>query len=160
MRRRTRCPRLWRPIVAHIPTTLAATGEAPAAAARDGPLMVPTAPETTAPGTIRPTCRSLPPSLDLRVHIRTDPAEHDCHRSANAVGCNHPPGFKSPILRFLSSAYTRRFFAGRPLLSAFQAPCVTPAWPWPRSGRASLSFITRATARASVVPWLRAGSAP
>ena len=47
-------------------------------------------------------------------------------RTANAVGCNHPPGFKSPILRLLSSGYTRRFITGRPLLSAFLAPCVAP----------------------------------
>ena len=24
---------------------------------------------------------------------------HGCNDTANAVGCNHPPGFKSPILR-------------------------------------------------------------
>ena len=27
------------------------------------------------------------------------PSRHERKSTANAVGCNHPPGFKSPILR-------------------------------------------------------------
>ena len=52
-------------------------------------------------------------------------------RAANAVGCNHPPGFKSPILRFLSSGSALTFIAGRPLFRAFRASCVAMAVCWP-----------------------------
>ena len=83
-------------------------------------------------------------------------AHHD--RAANAVGLYGPPGFKSPILRFLSSGFTRALIAGKPLLRAFQAPCVAPAWPWPSSGLTSISLLTCATAQASVMPGLRSGS--
>jgi hypothetical protein len=55
-------------------------------------------------------------------------------RTANAVGLYGPPGFKSPILRFLSSGSTLTFIAGRPLFRAFQAPCVASAWPRPICG--------------------------
>jgi hypothetical protein len=55
-------------------------------------------------------------------------------RTANAVGLYGPPGFKSPILRLLSSGSTRRFAPGVPLLSAFRTPCVAIAWPSRPSG--------------------------
>ena len=84
-------------------------------------------------------------------------AHHD--RAANAVGCNDPPGFKSPILRFLSSGFTRSFFAGRPLLPAFRAPCVALAWPRPSSGRGFyLIPHPRSTRGPQLVPGVRAGS--
>jgi len=78
-------------------------------------------------------------------------------RTANAVGCNHPPGFKSPILRLLSSGFTRRFITGRPLLSAFLAPCAHNARTRPTSGLTSNSLRTCATALASVMPGFRSG---
>ena len=69
------------------------------------------------------------------------------------LGCNHPPGFKSPILRFLSSGFTRTFIAGRPLL---------PIYPWHRArtmrarGRLLVWFLshslTCAAAQAAVMP--------
>ena len=90
--------------------------------------------------------------------VQLEPIGTTPPRAANAVGCNHPPGFKSPILRLLSSGFTRSFFAGSPLLSAFRAPCVALAWPRPSSGRVSISFRTRAVARASTVPGVRAAS--
>jgi serine/threonine-protein kinase RsbW len=79
-------------------------------------------------------------------------------RTANAVGLYGPPGFKSPILRLLSSGFTRAFIAGRPLFPAFQASCVAPAWPWPSSGLTFISSLTCAIAQASVVPGFRSGS--
>ena len=78
-------------------------------------------------------------------------------RTANAVGLYGPPGFKSPILRLLSSGFTRRFFAGRPLLSASLAPCAHNARTRPTSGLVFISSLTCAAAQASVMPGLRPG---
>jgi hypothetical protein len=40
------------------------------------------------------------PGLHFRtIAAMTGPARHGRQYTANAVGCNHPPGFKSPILR-------------------------------------------------------------
>ena len=40
------------------------------------------------------------PDLHFRtIADMTSPAPHGWNDTANAVGCNHPPGFKSPILR-------------------------------------------------------------
>jgi hypothetical protein len=35
----------------------------------------------------------------LTIVDMTEPTRHGRQGTANAVGCNHPPGFKSPILR-------------------------------------------------------------
>jgi hypothetical protein len=53
-------------------------------------------------------------------------------RAANAVGLYGPPGFKSPILRHLSSSYARTLSLGGLLLSAFSCLCVATAWPSPQ----------------------------
>jgi len=59
--------------------------------------------------------------LDVQ-RISHDPAEG----AAAAVGLYGPPGFKSPILRSLSSSYARALRLGG-LLSAFQGVCVAMA---------------------------------
>ena len=82
------------------------------------------------------------------------------YRAANAVGLYGPPGFKSPILRSLSSSYARALSLGGLLLPAFQGPCVATAWPRPQSGHFFIPFGTRAGARASAMPGNQAGSPP
>ena len=77
-------------------------------------------------------------------------------RTANAVGLYGPPGFKSPILRYLSSSYARVLCLGGLLLSAFQGPCAHNARTRPPSGLTAISFLTRAAARASAMPGIRA----
>ena len=77
--------------------------------------------------------------------------------TANAVGCNHPPGFKSPILRFLSSSFAPGFHSGGLLLSASPDPCAHNARTRPLSGLIFISPCTR-LARASVMPGFRSGS--
>src|SRR6516162_110061 len=79
--------------------------------------------------------------------------------TANAVGLYGPPGFKSPILRHLSSSYARALRPGGLLFFAFRVPCVAPAWPPPSSDPLSISLVTCADARASAMPGIRAGSA-
>ena len=78
-------------------------------------------------------------------------------RTANAVGCNHPPGFKSPILRFLSSSFAPVLHSGGLLLSASPDPCVHNARTRALSSPIFLSLCTR-PARASVMPGFRSGS--
>ena len=53
------------------------------------------------PGTVLDNERvSGTPGLRFRtIADMTAPAWHGWKDTANAVGCNHPPGFKSPILR-------------------------------------------------------------
>ena len=78
-----------------------------------------------------PTARSL---YEIRESTRQQPAAtagHDAGRAvcvqrqvmvmrtANAVGLYGPPGFKSPILRFLSSSFALTTRLGELLLSAF-----------------------------------------
>ena len=80
--------------------------------------------------------------------VQLEPIRTATTRAANAVGLYGPPGFKSPILRSssLSSSYAQGLRPGRLLLSAFQGPCVAPAWPWPSSGPISNSLLTCACA--------------
>jgi hypothetical protein len=78
-------------------------------------------------------------------------------RAANAVGCNHPPGFKSPILRFLSSSFARWHRPGRLLLPASHDPCAHNARTRALSSPIFISLCTR-PARASVMPGCRSGS--
>ena len=54
------------------------------------------------------------PDLRFRALADTTPCERQARQdTANAVGCNHPPGFKSPILR--SSQALSRNSRGRGL---------------------------------------------
>jgi hypothetical protein len=79
----------------------------------------------------------LPGTPGLRFRTIADvtpPTQHDGKYTANAVGWQHPPGFKSPILRHLSSSYARPPSFGELLLSASRTPCVAPVWPSPPSG--------------------------
>lgn len=104
---------------------------------------------------------SLSGTLGLRFRTIADmtgPSWHEWNDTANAVGLHGPPGFKSPILRHLSSGFTRRFLTGRPLLSAFLTPCAHDARTWATSGPAPIPFRTCAAARASVMPGFRSGS--
>jgi len=50
----------------------------------------------------------IPGTLDLRFHALADmiPGRRQLRQdTANAVGCNHPPGFKSPILRHQAGSW-------------------------------------------------------
>jgi hypothetical protein len=78
-------------------------------------------------------------------------------RAANAVGCNHPPGFKSPILRFLSSSFAPGHHSGGLLLSASPDLCAHNARTRAPSCPIFIPLCTR-PARASVMPGLRSGS--
>ena len=49
-------------------------------------------------------------------------SRHERKSTANAVGCNHPPGFKSPILRSLSSSYVRALQLRRAAAFRFPGP--------------------------------------
>ncbi len=51
---------------------------------------------------------SGPPGLQFRaIAVITGPDRQARQGTANAVGCNHPPGFKSPILRCCEASPVR-----------------------------------------------------
>jgi hypothetical protein len=81
-------------------------------------------------------------------------------RTANAVGPCGPPGFKSPILRLLSSSSVLTARPGGLLFSASPDPCAHNARTWPRSHRDFALFPDRAQARPAAMPGLRAASPP
>jgi len=70
------------------------------------------------------------------------PPRHDGKSTANAVGWQHPPGFKSPILR---SDQQFRLGAPSPGDCCFP-PSGAVAWPPPQSGRPFTSSATSAAA--------------
>jgi hypothetical protein len=90
------------------------------------------------------------------IAVMPEPPRHDAKSTANAVGLYGPPGFKSPILRHLSSNYAGVLCLGELLLWAFQDLCAHNAHTRPPSGLTSISFLTRAAARASAIPGIRA----
>ena len=63
------------------------------------------------------------PGLRFRaIAVEAEPARQARNSTANAVGWQHPPGFKSPILRHLSSSFARKCRSGR-------AAAPVLAWP-------------------------------
>jgi hypothetical protein len=84
------------------------------------------------------------------IAVMPGPPRHDGKDTANAVGLYGPPGFKSPILRHLSSSYARALSLGGLPLSASRTPCVAiaairlpvhPGYPRRRAGLSGPELI-------------------
>ena len=101
----------------------------------------PNAPRISGP-TWHDGLRSVMPGLPFRHFADVSvPARHGGKDTANAVGCNHPPGFKSPILR--SSQALSRNLPGTGLTHEGAQGCnpgYSCAHPWPHLPMKQMSW--------------------